>query len=65
MCDLPIHEGATGPFVISGFGGYHRQHVPRGKLFAFDISGRHLLTCAPYGGIIYQVGFSAEVDFHF
>ncbi|XP_072031110.1 WD repeat-containing protein 91-like isoform X1 [Amphiura filiformis] len=54
VCDLPIHEGATGPFVMSGFGGYHRQHVPRGKLFAFDSAGKHLLTCAPYGGIIYQ-----------
>ena len=27
--DLPIHEGATGPFVVSGFGGYRQQQNPR------------------------------------
>lgn len=53
--EFPIHEGATGPFVMSGYGGYKQQQSPRGKLFAFDSGGKYILTCAPYGGIIYEV----------
>ncbi|XP_071793240.1 WD repeat-containing protein 91-like [Asterias amurensis] len=52
---LLIHDGATGPFVMSGFGGYKQQQAPRAKLFAFDSTGTHVLTCAPYGGIIYKL----------
>ncbi|XP_038071030.1 WD repeat-containing protein 91-like [Patiria miniata] len=52
---LDIHDGATGPFIMSGFGGYKQQLAPRAKLFAFDSSGTHVLTCAPYGGIIYKL----------
>lgn len=53
--DLSIHHGATGPFVMSGYGGYKQQQSPKGRLFAFDNSGKYILTCAPYGGIIYEV----------
>ena len=59
---LLIHDGATGPFVMSGFGGYKQQQAPRAKLFAFDSTGTHVLTCAPYGGIIYKVGFFQTVN---
>ncbi|XP_071487234.1 WD repeat-containing protein 91-like [Diadema antillarum] len=53
--ELSIHDGATGPFVVSGFGGYRQQQNPRGKLFAFDTSGKYVLTCAPHGGVIYKL----------
>ncbi|XP_041476366.1 WD repeat-containing protein 91-like [Lytechinus variegatus] len=55
LLDMPIHDGATGPFVVSGFGGYRQQQNPRGKLFAFDSSGNYVLTCAPHGGVIYKL----------
>ncbi|XP_030841451.1 WD repeat-containing protein 91 [Strongylocentrotus purpuratus] len=55
LMDMPIHDGATGPFVVSGFGGYRQQQNPRGKLFAFDSSGNYVLTCAPHGGVIYKL----------
>ncbi|XP_056137323.1 WD repeat-containing protein 91 [Lampris incognitus] len=43
---------ATGPFVLSGFSGYKQVQVPRGRLFAFDSEGQHILTCSAGGGII-------------
>ena len=59
---LDIHDGATGPFVMSGFGGYKQQQAPQAKLFAFDSTGTHVLTCAPYGGIIYKVNICIELN---
>lgn len=29
--------------------------VPRGRLFAFDSEGQHVLTCSSTGGLIYRV----------
>lgn len=29
--------------------------VPRGRLFAFDSEGQHVLTCSSSGGLIYRV----------
>ncbi|XP_061592725.1 WD repeat-containing protein 91 [Cololabis saira] len=46
---------ATGPFVLSGYSGYKQVQVPRGRLFAFDSEGRHILTCSGSGGLIYRV----------
>ncbi|PIK55449.1 putative WD repeat-containing protein 91 [Apostichopus japonicus] len=60
--DFSIHNGATGPFVLSGYGGYSQQQSPRGRLFAFDSSGQYILTCAPYGGIIYKLSKSGDLD---
>ncbi|KAJ8025531.1 WD repeat-containing protein 91 [Holothuria leucospilota] len=60
--EFPIHDGATGPFVMSGYGGYKQQQSPRGKLFAFDSGGKYILTCAPYGGIIYELDSSGHLD---
>ncbi|KAI8486466.1 WD repeat-containing protein 91 [Branchiostoma belcheri] len=45
LADLPVHEGATGPFVVSGYGGYKQVQAPGGKLFAFDAEGNYVLTC--------------------
>ncbi|XP_071946900.1 WD repeat-containing protein 91-like [Antedon mediterranea] len=53
--ELPIHNGATGPFVVSGYGGYKQEQIPCGKLFAFDPSGGHVMTCAMNGSLVYKV----------
>ncbi|XP_070539797.1 WD repeat-containing protein 91-like [Ptychodera flava] len=55
ICELTIHAGATGPFVLSGYSGYKQVQTPRGKLFAFDVEGTHILTCATDGGVIYKL----------
>ncbi|XP_013383261.1 WD repeat-containing protein 91 [Lingula anatina] len=53
--DLPLHPGATGPFTVTGPGGYQQTQKPKGKLFAFDSDGKYVLTCADTGGKIYKV----------
>nr|XP_006813463.1 PREDICTED: WD repeat-containing protein 91-like [Saccoglossus kowalevskii] len=53
--DLSVHDGATGPFIVSGYSGYRQVHTPKGKLFAFDVEGCHVLTCASNGGVIYKL----------
>ncbi|KAG7262443.1 hypothetical protein CRUP_000306 [Coryphaenoides rupestris] len=32
-----------------------KVQVPRGRLFAFDSEGRHVLTCSAHGGLIYKL----------
>ncbi|CAB1351948.1 unnamed protein product [Coregonus sp. 'balchen'] len=49
-----LPQDATGPFVLSGYSGYKQVQVPRGRLFAFDSEGQHVLTCSNNGGIIYR-----------
>ncbi|CAL8341580.1 unnamed protein product [Arctogadus glacialis] len=50
-----LSQDATGPFVLSGYSGYKQVQVPRGRLFAFDSEGRHVLTCSAHGGLIYKL----------
>uniref|UniRef100_A0A3P8WTM4 WD repeat-containing protein 91 n=1 Tax=Cynoglossus semilaevis TaxID=244447 RepID=A0A3P8WTM4_CYNSE len=50
-----LPNDATGPFVLSGYSGYKQVQVPRGRLFAFDSEGQHVLTCSNSGGIIYRL----------
>uniref|UniRef100_A0A8C7ZNN0 WD repeat-containing protein 91 n=1 Tax=Oryzias sinensis TaxID=183150 RepID=A0A8C7ZNN0_9TELE len=50
-----LPQDATGPFVLSGYSGYKQVQVPRGRLFAFDSEGQHVLTCSSTGGLIYRV----------
>ncbi|XP_045922321.1 WD repeat-containing protein 91 isoform X2 [Micropterus dolomieu] len=50
-----LPQDATGPFVLSGYSGYKQVQVPRGRLFAFDSEGQHVLTCSNTGGIIYTL----------
>ena len=53
---FPIHPSASGPFEVSGYGGYKQVHKPSGgKLFAFEPEGHHLLTCDGSTSIIYSV----------
>ena len=56
MADFTLHSGSSGPFVSIGANGQKQYHSPRGKLFAIDAEGQHILTCAPQGGLIYKVG---------
>uniref|UniRef100_A0A3B4V1F6 WD repeat-containing protein 91 n=1 Tax=Seriola dumerili TaxID=41447 RepID=A0A3B4V1F6_SERDU len=51
--DLP--QDATGPFILSGYSGYKQVQIPRGRLFAFDSEGQHVLTCSSSGGLIYRL----------
>ena len=53
--ELAIHPGASGPFVLTGAAGYRQVQTPKGKVFAFDPEGKYVLTCAPKGGLLYQV----------
>ncbi|KAL0963233.1 hypothetical protein UPYG_G00351480 [Umbra pygmaea] len=55
-----LPQDATGPFVLSGYSGYKQVQVPRGRLFAFDSEGRHVLTCSSNGGIIHRLNSSSE-----
>ena len=55
LSDLSIHTGACGPFVLSGAGGYRQVQTPKGRLFAFDTEGQHVLTCSQNGGLVYKV----------
>lgn len=50
-----LPQDATGPFVLSGYSGYKQVQVPRGRLFAFDSEGQHVLTCSSSGGVIYKL----------
>ncbi|KAJ3605600.1 hypothetical protein NHX12_027645 [Muraenolepis orangiensis] len=50
-----LSQDATGPFVLSGYSGYKQVQVPRGRLFAFDSEGHHVLTCSSHGGLIYKL----------
>uniref|UniRef100_A0A3Q1HNV7 WD repeat-containing protein 91 n=1 Tax=Anabas testudineus TaxID=64144 RepID=A0A3Q1HNV7_ANATE len=50
-----LPQDATGPFVLSGYSGYKQVQVPRGRLFAFDSEGHHVLTCSSSGGLIYRL----------
>lgn len=34
---------------------FPQVQVPRGRLFAFDSEGQHVLTCSSTGGLIYRV----------
>ncbi|XP_062268799.1 WD repeat-containing protein 91 isoform X2 [Platichthys flesus] len=47
-----VPQDATGPFVLSGYSGYKQVQVPRGRLFAFDSEGQHVLMCSSSGGLI-------------
>ncbi|KAM8743212.1 WD repeat-containing protein 91 [Acanthopagrus schlegelii] len=47
-----LPQEATGPFVLSGYSGYKQVQVPRGRLFAFDSEGQHVLTCSSTGGLV-------------
>uniref|UniRef100_A0A3Q3Q1G0 WD repeat-containing protein 91 n=1 Tax=Monopterus albus TaxID=43700 RepID=A0A3Q3Q1G0_MONAL len=53
--EQPLPQDATGPFVLSGYSGYKQVQVPRGRLFAFDSEGQHVLTCSSSGGVIYKL----------
>uniref|UniRef100_A0A667ZPF9 WD repeat-containing protein 91 n=1 Tax=Myripristis murdjan TaxID=586833 RepID=A0A667ZPF9_9TELE len=50
-----LPQDATGPFILSGYSGYKQVQVPRGRLFAFDSEGQHVLTCSSSGGLIYRL----------
>uniref|UniRef100_A0A8C1AZ15 WD repeat-containing protein 91 n=1 Tax=Cyprinus carpio carpio TaxID=630221 RepID=A0A8C1AZ15_CYPCA len=50
-----LSQDAVGPFVLSGYSGYKQVQVPRGRLFAFDSEGKHVLTCSSNGGNIYRL----------
>ncbi|XP_041916046.1 WD repeat-containing protein 91 [Alosa sapidissima] len=53
--EYSLPQDATGPFVLSGYSGYKQVQVPRGRLFAFDSEGQHVLTCSSNGGLIYRL----------
>ncbi|KAL2099658.1 hypothetical protein ACEWY4_004052 [Coilia grayii] len=53
--EYSLPQDATGPFVLSGYSGYKQVQVPRGRLFAFDSEGHHVLTCSNNGGLIYRL----------
>ncbi|XP_066502849.1 WD repeat-containing protein 91 [Hoplias malabaricus] len=53
--EYSLSSDAVGPFVLSGYSGYKQVQVPRGRLFAFDSEGQHVLTCSSNGGIIYRL----------
>jgi len=56
MSSATFHDKAAGPFVVHPSSGSNPSiHFPAGKLFASDAEGRHVLTCAPTGGIIYSI----------
>lgn len=59
IADFALHSGSSGPFLSVGAGGQKQYHSPRGKLFAIDAEGQHILTCATHGGLIYKVDNSA------
>ncbi|XP_059214487.1 WD repeat-containing protein 91 [Centropristis striata] len=50
-----LPQDSTGPFILSGYSGYKQVQVPRGRLFAFDSEGQHILTCSSTGGLIYRL----------
>ncbi|KAI5091406.1 WD repeat-containing protein 91, partial [Silurus meridionalis] len=50
-----LSQDAVGPFVLSGYSGYKQVQVARGRLFAFDSEGQHVLTCSSSGGLIFRL----------
>ncbi|XP_033757120.1 WD repeat-containing protein 91-like isoform X2 [Pecten maximus] len=60
--ELPIHPGASLPFLASGLSG--GKEIPKGRLFAFDGEGQYILTCDKNKGLIYKVngGLSKTLD---
>jgi len=62
MADFALHSGSAGPFVSVSANGQKQYHSPRGRLFASNAEGHHMLTCAPHGGIIYKVAALSHVD---
>uniref|UniRef100_H3CCZ4 WD repeat-containing protein 91 n=1 Tax=Tetraodon nigroviridis TaxID=99883 RepID=H3CCZ4_TETNG len=50
-----LPQDATGPFILSGYSGYKQVQVPRGRLFAFDSEGQHVLMCSSTGGLIHRL----------
>ncbi|KAJ8007389.1 hypothetical protein DPEC_G00117000 [Dallia pectoralis] len=57
-----LPQDATGPFVLSGYSGYRQVQVPRGRLFAFDSEGHHVLTCSSSGGVIHRLNGDGGLD---
>ncbi|KAK2163812.1 hypothetical protein LSH36_74g14060 [Paralvinella palmiformis] len=55
LSSTSLHQGAVGPFVFTGHGGYRQVQTPKGKLFALESEGQHLLTCAPTGAQMYKI----------
>lgn len=53
--EYSLSQDAVGPFVLSGYSGYKQVQIPRGRLFAFDSEGQHVLTCSSSGGVIYRL----------
>ncbi|RXN24616.1 WD repeat-containing 91 [Labeo rohita] len=53
--EYSLSQDAVGPFVLSGYSGYKQVQVPRGRLFAFDSEGQHVITCSSSGGVIYRL----------
>ncbi|XP_058271538.1 WD repeat-containing protein 91 [Hemibagrus wyckioides] len=53
--EYSLSQDAVGPFMLSGYSGYKQVQVPRGRLFAFDSEGQHVLTCSSNGGLIYRL----------
>lgn len=58
--EYSLSQDAVGPFVLSGYSGYKQVQVPRGRLFAFDSEGQHVLTCSSSGGVIYRADAGLE-----
>ncbi|XP_069139768.1 WD repeat-containing protein 91-like isoform X2 [Argopecten irradians] len=52
--ELPIHSGASLPFLTTGLSG--GKEIPKGRLFSFDGEGQYILTCDKNKGLIYRVG---------
>ncbi|KAK6186094.1 hypothetical protein SNE40_008198 [Patella caerulea] len=51
--ELPIHQGASLPFLATSPTG--NKELPRGRLFNFDSEGQYILTCDKNKGVIYQL----------
>ncbi|XP_061165038.1 WD repeat-containing protein 91-like [Saccostrea echinata] len=51
--DLPIHSGASLPFLSGMSGGL--KEMPRGQIFSLDAEGEYMLTCDKTKGSMYQV----------
>ncbi|XP_037088438.1 WD repeat-containing protein 91-like [Pollicipes pollicipes] len=60
LAEWPLHERASGPFVLSrpAAGGEPVQQRPYGQLFALD-HRQHLLTCGSTGGRLYKLSGAA------
>ncbi|XP_037088439.1 WD repeat-containing protein 91-like [Pollicipes pollicipes] len=60
LAEWPLHERASGPFVLSRpvAGGEPVQQRPYGQLFALD-HRQHLLTCGSTGGRLYKLSGAA------